>query len=548
MPHPPVCPHRPACDGCPLIEQPGWAMRLAKSARLYAGIAPLERELGPIPRRPLLGAPTRRGWRHRARMVVNPSARTPDELLGFYQAGSRQLLPIQTCLVHHPTLEALLARARPALLSRPALVARARFVAARLSPDGAHATWTLCIDRPEDPGELDQIEAAATQLADELRGAHPELELGVHLDVGVRGHSILSGQLHPLRGPTALPWSLGGRALSVPLKAFSQVDPAQLERVHEQMRQWLGEPPARLLDLYGGVGAHGLALVASGGHILLVDVDEQAVEAARVNAQALGLEMTARAGRDDEVLDWLSEQVGEPPRPVIVNPARAGLHHELVAWLCEQAPPALLYLSCEPRTLRRDLARLGRGGMRLEQLQGVDLMPNTTQVEALALCRPGASSAPAGDPVDHAYWPAQGRRWAPGTSGVRAAPAQRSRWLAVVAGQAPRHGQLPHYEAWSPGAHIVCDRIGRMGRHSVIEARAEGLGEDAELRQRLRAWGHPVLGDDDFGDRGVNRQARRHMHLDRAALHCLEAGEYFAPLPAELAHWWPEGARGEPPG
>ena len=477
---------------------------------------------------PILSADTRSGWRHRARMVVGGPRPQGGVELGFYRAGSRDLLPIAHCLAHHPLLEEALDVVREH--ASAALIKDMVFVDGRIGDEaregGACVVLTLCMNDQIGQREAWREGAAALQ---QLAAARlgPAASVGVHLDVGTRGAAIMSGEWEEVAGPSLLAlknehWG----EVSIPPKAFFQVNPPQLTRVHALMREWLGktEQARVVLDLYCGVGVHGLALARQQDRVVGVDSSEEAIAAARASAPSHHF----FAAHDAQMMQQLDEVLA-PEEPIfcVMNPARAGLHRDVVTWLGERRAQVegIFYLSCEPLTLRRDLVRLRQNGFRIKRWQAIDMMPNTEQVETLVeleACEPLACE----EHVERAHGEELGdelRHLSPGVSGVKFERGGEAEWFALVAGHAPRHGELPHLrdEPQAARAQIEVTRLEDVGGMSFVHIRTRGLWDDESLRQRLRAWGHAALGDERFGKRGDNRRFARGLGLDRVALHCV---------------------------
>jgi len=330
--------------------------------------------------------------------------------------------------------------------------------------------------------------------------------------------------------------------------AFYQLNHSQLERTHALMLQWLGSPIDRILELYCGIGTHGLALSAPGAQLWGTDSHLGAVEAARQNAQAAGLNGEFAAIEDQQLLPWLEQTLapgGFEPALVLLNPARAGVYAPVLEAISAHIKPdaRMLYLSCEPATLRRDLARLVRMGWRVERSSPIDMMPRTDQVETLALL-----AAPASAPkrvMEEAWWPLEGRTFGQGVSGPLGWPAdqlvQRSMWYAFVAGKAPVQGRLPQLKGLDAAQPVMHVKRLHYSRHaSALEIACEGADEQ-QLRQRLRAWGFPILGDLSFGDRRKNALFAKHAYADRVALHCSallsESQRLERPVPGIFEEW-----------
>ena len=136
-----------------------------------------------------------------------------------------------------------------------------------------------------------------------------------------------------------------------------------------------------MLDLYCGTGGIGLHLADQGARVLGIEQEEAAVEDARRNAAANGLEKVEfRSGRVEELIGDLDDCTFDL---VVVDPPRAGLHKNALAALREISPPALLYVSCNPVTLAEDLVELLAAGYVAQSVVPVDMFPQTPHCEVV---------------------------------------------------------------------------------------------------------------------------------------------------------------------
>ena len=149
--------------------------------------------------------------------------------------------------------------------------------------------------------------------------------------------------------------------------------------------------PARALDLYAGAGETGLAMAARGCDVVTVEVDARAVRWTQARAAELGLSLRAVAARVEDVVAGLL-----PADAAVVNPPRTGLDAAAAAALRAAPPPRLVYVSCDPATLARDLARLGAATARLSRIDAYDMFPQTCHVETLAVLDSPPVDAPSG--------------------------------------------------------------------------------------------------------------------------------------------------------
>jgi len=140
----------------------------------------------------------------------------------------------------------------------------------------------------------------------------------------------------------------------------------------------------KVLDLYAGVGDTALPLAAAGHEVVLVELDERAVRQANDRAVREGITLRCIAARVEDVIGKLL-----PADVVIVNPPRAGLSAAVSHHLTSSPPRRLVYVSCDPATLARDLQRVAPGGRCT--VRAFDMFPQTSHVETLAAVERGSA-------------------------------------------------------------------------------------------------------------------------------------------------------------
>jgi 23S rRNA (uracil1939-C5)-methyltransferase len=171
---------------------------------------------------------------------------------------------------------------------------------------------------------------------------------------------------------------VAGAGEAFPATVFEQVHPEVGDRVREFALEQLGDVSGRRVwDLYAGIGETTAQLVAKGATVESVEVDRRAV----AEAEGKGPAAKRHTGRVEDLVREL-----HPPDMVIVNPPRAGLDERVSEELDRLAPSRLVYISCDPATLARDLQRLTR--LRLSLVHAFDLFPQTAHVETVAVLEP----------------------------------------------------------------------------------------------------------------------------------------------------------------
>ena len=171
---------------------------------------------------------------------------------------------------------------------------------------------------------------------------------------------------------------LAGPAPGFPATAFEQVNPEMGSIARAWAVEQLGDVRGAVVwDLYGGIGDTAVLLADRGAHVVSVDADEKAIDWARRRSMPAAVRFIA--GRAEDVLPTLPE-----PSAVVVNPPQTGLHWNVTLRLAGQPVGRLIYISCDPATLARDVYRLGVN-YRVRAVRAFDLFPQTAHVETVAV-------------------------------------------------------------------------------------------------------------------------------------------------------------------
>jgi 23S rRNA (uracil1939-C5)-methyltransferase len=321
-----------------------------------------------------------------------------------------------------------------------------------------------------------------------------------------------------------------------------------------------------VLELYAGAGALALRLAKAGARVTAVDSFEPSMRALERAARAQGLTLECRALTAERALDRAAHDTA--PRAVVLDPPRRGLSPAVRRALAELAPELVVYVSCEPATLARDLAHLAWLGLGATSAVPYDMIPLSDSVEALVTLAPAPEPAPrvlaetelvlAVDKPPHLAAEALTERVrkldagaraepvslaAPDTSGVSVFARGRAALAAVQAafrrgtreelalvrgivrprGSIQRPLSRSRASASAGNASVSCTQYRRervVGTHSLVRAKLEPAEVRPErVRQHFAAIGHPVLGDERHGHTPSNRHFLERHGLDRAFLH-----------------------------
>jgi len=365
------------CGGCSLQAfspegEQHWKQELVQQTlRRIGGLEP--------PLEPLLFSGDELGYRNRA---IIPLERDESGRLraGFYRRGSHRIVNMNHCPVLDPRLDALIAPLKADL-------------EASLWPVDRHGSEAgglrhLALRVGQHTGEL-LITLIAT--ADDLEGLEAQAEVwmqrwprlvGVTLNLQPLASNLLFGPVsRTLAGRDWLHEGFAGLTLQISPDTFFQVHTRQAERLVPLLEAALPSPRGLLVDAYCGIGTYSLPLARLGWQVLGLEQQSAAVALAGRNAMLNGLSERCRFQAAD-VAEALAGVLSHT-QALLLDPPRKGLDPRVTAAILAYPPPQLVYLSCDPATLARDLRLLCGGGYALIGVQPIDFFPNTTHVETL---------------------------------------------------------------------------------------------------------------------------------------------------------------------
>ena len=319
------------------------------------------------------------GFRSKAKMVVGGTVEAPT--LGILDAGGRGT-DLRHCGLHvpvvHDALPVLAGFVRTARLTPydvPARAGELKHVLVTASPDGELLVRFVL----RSTEALSRLRKHLPELLDALPGLRV-----VSANLQPRHAAVLEGDEEVLLHGETLPVRLNGHTLHLRPQSFFQTNTDVAAGLYRQAGEWVDElAPASVWDLYCGVGGFALHLAAPGRAVTGVEVSGQAVQAARRSAADAGLDVAFEAA---DATAWMA---GRPaPELAVVNPPRRGIGPDLAGWLEESDAGALVYSSCHPVSLARDLAAMP--SLRPVRARLFDMFPQTAHQEVLVLCRRSA--------------------------------------------------------------------------------------------------------------------------------------------------------------
>ena len=219
-----------------------------------------------------------------------------------------------------------------------------------------------------------------------LRKEHPEITTVV-VNVNDKKTSMVLGEKEQVvYGPGYIEDTLCGKTFKISPKSFYQVNPVQTEKLYGKALEYAGlTGKETVLDAYCGTGTIGLIASDRAKKVIGVELNRDAVKDAIVNAKRNGVKNAQFYQKDaGEFMVQLAES-GDKVDVVFMDPPRSGSSEQFLASLVKLAPEKVVYVSCNPETMVRDLKYLTARGYLVKKAVGVDMFPNTVEIEAVAL-------------------------------------------------------------------------------------------------------------------------------------------------------------------
>lgn len=336
-----------------------------------------------VPVWPLIGADTPERYRNKAQFPVAPGEDGP--LIGFYAPRSHRPVPCADCRLQ-PAGFGLVLAAVDGWMRQYAVAAydevshRGLVRNIYIRQGAVSRQMMVCLVCTS--GKLPAVQ----QLIEAVRQAAPDLAC---LCVNINPHRtnvILGERSFTLWGADAIEDELCGLRFRLSPHSFYQVNHAQTEKLYRLAAQAAGlTGEETLLDLYCGTGTIGLSMARGAGQLIGVEVVPQAVEDAVENAARNGIHNARFLCADAAEAAARLAAEGTAPDVVVLDPPRKGCDEALVATVAHMAPARVVYISCDPATLARDLARFSAKGYETQWVQPVDLFPRTAHCECVAL-------------------------------------------------------------------------------------------------------------------------------------------------------------------
>ena len=372
----PVCEAYPYCGGCSM-QHMTYAEQLIEKRQFV--VDALQRLGGIVGTevQPTIGMEN--PWRYRNKGSFPFGSADGQAAFGFYAQRSHRLIPLYDCPIQSEkvmeTVRQIAAWANKGKLSvydettgRGSL----RACMVRTTTDGK--LMAVVVTHGKLPHEAELIERLS--YVDSLYHNRNDKDTNV----------LLGESFRLLHGEPTLPETQSGLSFAVSPQSFLQVNPSQTERLYQTAIEYLEpKPNETVFDLYCGIGTISLQIARRAGHVVGVECVPEAIEDAKQNAARNGLVNA------DFVCDLTEKalpkllKIGTRPDAIVLDPPRKGCEPAVLDAILKSSANRIVYVSCNPATLARDLKILTAGGFTVQKVQPVDMFPQTAHVETVCL-------------------------------------------------------------------------------------------------------------------------------------------------------------------
>lgn len=302
---------------------------------------------------------------------------------GVYEEGTHNIVPIETCLIEDEKADAIIGTIRGLLKSfkiktydEDTGYGLLRHVLVRTGHKTGQIMVVLVLASPILPSKNNFVKA--------LRKEHPEISTVV-INVNDKKTSMVLGDRQTtIYGKGYIEDELCGCTFRISPKSFYQVNPIQTEILYNKAIEFAElTGKERVIDAYCGIGTIGMIAAKHAKEVIGVELNKDAVRDAVINAKTNGIKNISFYNNDAGKFMVELAQAGEHIDVVFMDPPRAGSDEAFLSSVVTLAPDRVVYVSCNPETLERDLEYLSQHGYKAKGIVPVDMFPWTTHVETV---------------------------------------------------------------------------------------------------------------------------------------------------------------------
>lgn len=370
------CPNFKKCGGC---QYPGmsYEKQLKEKQKMLTGLLGAFGKIHPV-----IGMQDPLHYRNKVHAVLGRD-RKGRIISGVYREGTHEILPVDTCLIEDETADAIIKTIRELLPSFKIKVfdedtgyGFLRHILIRTARATGEIMVVLVTASPVFPSRNNFIKA--------LRSAHPQITTIVQNVNGRNTSMVLGEKEHVLYGPGFIVDRLCGCRFRISARSFYQVNPAQTEILYQKAIEAAGlTGKETVIDAYCGIGTIGITAASGAGEVIGVEFNRDAVRDAVANARMNAVKNIHFYCNDAGKFMVQMASQGAKADVVFMDPPRSGSTEEFIEAVALLGPQRVVYVSCCPETLARDLRVFGKRGYRVREMWPVDMFPMSSHIETV---------------------------------------------------------------------------------------------------------------------------------------------------------------------
>ncbi len=374
-----ICPVAGKCGGCKWIDRKYEEQLQEKSKEFFKLMAPYCKPEA------IIGMEHPAHYRNKVHAVFGED-RKHNMISGIYEAGSHRIVPVDSCYIEDEKADAIIVTIRELAKSfkiraynEDTGYGLLRHVLIRTGHVTGQIMVVLVLASPIMPSKNNFVKA--------LRDRHPEITTIV-VNVNNRGTSMVLGDKEQvIYGKGYIEDVLGGKTFRISPKSFYQVNPVQTEKLYAKALEYAGlTGKETVLDAYCGTGTIGILAADKAGQVIGVELNGDAVKDARINAKQNNVKNISFYQNDaGKFLVGMASEEGKTVDVLLMDPPRSGSDEAFLSSIARMKPGKVVYISCNPQTLVRDLKYLTKQGYQVKKAVGVDMFPFTDSTEAVCL-------------------------------------------------------------------------------------------------------------------------------------------------------------------
>lgn len=377
----PPCPVFWDCGGCQL-QHLSYEGQLVQKRKTVRDVMDRIGKLPHVPVHPVKGMDN--PWRYRNKSQIPFSERNGKTVAGFYETRTHDIVDTNQCIIQTEEADALMATIKHKLheLGLHAYdEVKHRGMLRHLVVRKARATGEVMVVLVTRTKNLAQKEA----IIDVVKTVVPDVT-SIMLNVNSKKTNVIFGdETILLYGKPVIVDKIGDTQFEISARSFYQINPEQTEALYGQALEYAQlTGDETVIDAYCGIGTISLFLAKQAKEVYGVEIVPQAIEDAKRNAELNQIENAYfEAGPAEVVIpNWYKS--GKKFDVLVVDPPRKGCDEQLLNTILTHKPGRIVYVSCNPATLARDLRILEDGGYRTQEVQPVDMFPHSSHIECVA--------------------------------------------------------------------------------------------------------------------------------------------------------------------